>query len=500
MKRHLWWLVAAGLVIAVGAAARWHSAAAQGGLDPVAPPSFGMSILPDAFAPDPLVVTLTSGGIVDVGGTMAGTCAGDPQGYAASAPDYRVKYAGEAAGLLRFLVAAEGDTTLVIQSPNRGWFCDDDGAGNQNPMITFQQPLAGWYNVWVGSYLLGQAVVGELFVTRQDIPPDQLAQQGGGIEPQTPQLPVVGLEPGAVPGYGIVDLSAGFLPDPFTQQVSSGGSTDVRTALAAVCEGQAAGWVATAPDFRVAYAAGGASRLRFFFAGDGDATLVVSGPDGRWTCSDDYGGGQDPLIEFSPPAGGVYNVWVGSYNQGETVNGALYVTELDQTPFDYAGGAAAVADTPAAPAVISGFEVAAPEANYGTVTLQAGFLPDPYQVRLTSGGAVGVAASLGTVCEGDAQGYAASTPDYRVIYTAGSGIPLRFVFSGDGDATLMVHGPDNRWTCSDDFAGGQDPVITLSAPVSGQYDVWVGSYYQGDFVNGVLVVTEQNLTPADIIR
>ena len=44
--------------------------------------------------------------------------------------------------------------------------------------------------------------------------------------------------------------------------------------------------------------------------------------------------------------------------------------------------------------------------------------------------------------------------------------------------TLVVNLPDGSWLCKDDFQG-TNPGLVLPRPMSGQYDVWVGSYDRG---------------------
>jgi serine protease Do len=92
------------------------------------------------------------------------------------------------------------------------------------------------------------------------------------------------------------------------------------------------GWASAAPDFEVTYT-GGSSSLRFYFIADNptdDTTLIVSDPSGTWMCGDDSYGTPHPTVDFVGTApDGVYDVWIGSYTQGETISGTFYITELD---------------------------------------------------------------------------------------------------------------------------------------------------------------------------
>ena len=129
------------------------------------------------------------------------------------------------------------------------------------------------------------------------------------------------------PNFGSVELAAGFTPDPHEVPILSGGPIDA-TYLGAPCTG----WATAAPDFDVRYEAGSMTLLRFYFVADEvgeDATLIINAPDGSWHCNDDSTVGVfDPMVDFTTPQGGLYDVWVGSYEDGSAVNGTLYVTEL----------------------------------------------------------------------------------------------------------------------------------------------------------------------------
>ena len=119
---------------------------------------------------------------------------------------------------------------------------------------------------------------------------------------------------------------------------------------------------------------------------------------------------------------------------------------------------------------------------YGTVNLTAGFTPDPYRVNVFSGGNNEASATIG----GNCIGRVADAPDVRLNYNSGS-FPLYLSVNSGGDTTLVVNGPDGRWYCNDDSMG-LDPVVQFSNPMSGQYDIWVGSWGSGE--NATLNISE----------
>ena len=101
-----------------------------------------------------------------------------------------------------------------------------------------------------------------------------------------------------------------------------GGPVDV-SYLGSSCSG----FATAAPDLRINFGGGGSSLLRAYFVGsNGDTTLVVNDPYGNFYCVDDSFGTVNPTIDFNNPAGGTYDIWIGSYASGTTVSGTLYVT------------------------------------------------------------------------------------------------------------------------------------------------------------------------------
>lgn len=110
----------------------------------------------------------------------------------------------------------------------------------------------------------------------------------------------------------------------------------------------------------------------------------------------------------------------------------------------------------------------------GSARLASGFTPDPYNVSIASGGSINAAQSLGGSCVG----YIASSPDFDLYWTAGSGaMPLAISVASDHDTTLVIHAPDGRWYCNDDGGfNGLNPGIRFDQAQSGLYDIYVGTF------------------------
>jgi hypothetical protein len=109
--------------------------------------------------------------------------------------------------------------------------------------------------------------------------------------------------------------------------------------------------------------------------------------------------------------------------------------------------------------------------NYDTVELRSGFSPDPYVVSLQSGGSID-AAGIGSDC----RGYISNAPDVRLVYEAGSALPLIISVGSGADTTLVVNAPDGSWHCDDDGGNeGLNPSLRFGRPLSGRYEIWVGT-------------------------
>ena len=275
----------------------------------------------------------------------------------------------------------------------------------------------------------------------------------------TPEaVPAAGVDVAEPARYYTLDLSAGFHPDPYTVSVVAGGSFDASELGAAACTGYID---AERPDVRVHYAAGNYV-LRFFVTADVDATLAVRTPGGDWLCNDDESpAGEDaPGIVVRHPEDGAYAVWVGTWYASDT--GSAARLEITEGSFPWEVGLAPAVDI-------------AERERYDTLDLSAGFSPDPYEVRVRTGGSFDASALGPNECAGYYSD--AERPDVRVHYAAGDYV-LRFFVDADIDTTLAVRTPGGDWLCNDDESldGGDAPGIVVRHPEDGPYAIWVGSH------------------------
>jgi hypothetical protein len=116
--------------------------------DPTLSPNYETINLDAGFLPDPALYEVSMGGDF-YAGDVDFSC----YGYVSDAPDYRLNYSAGGSGL-GIYTNAEADTTLLINTPDGEWICDDDNLflNNLNAGFYFENPQSGEYNIWVGSY------------------------------------------------------------------------------------------------------------------------------------------------------------------------------------------------------------------------------------------------------------------------------------------------------------------------------------------------------------
>jgi hypothetical protein len=117
--------------------------------------------LTSGFTPDPMTFRLSAGGgrdpinVQTLGLRDAADNTPCGRSFITPKPDFRFTFeAGTRFPLLRFyVVTANGaDATLLVNTPDARWRCNDDSYGGRMPTLDFRNPPAGRFDVWVGTY------------------------------------------------------------------------------------------------------------------------------------------------------------------------------------------------------------------------------------------------------------------------------------------------------------------------------------------------------------
>ena len=108
--------------------------------------NYGNIRLAEGFTPDPHRTSLTAGGSVDVN---VGGCS---YGNVSNAPDLELRYTTSGSSTLYIYAVSGSDTTILVNTSNGSWVCDDDSYGDGDPIVVIRNAPAGTYDIWVGTY------------------------------------------------------------------------------------------------------------------------------------------------------------------------------------------------------------------------------------------------------------------------------------------------------------------------------------------------------------
>lgn len=144
------------IAAAIAAAAVLLTAGAAAAQNWQGQPTYGSVQLAPGFTPDPYNVNVVAGGPINARATSLGNAC---PGFIANNPDFDLYWGAGNSGLPLVISAnSDVDTTLVVRTPSGQWLCEDDGGFNGlNPGMRIDNPQAGLYDIWVGTYNGGTA-------------------------------------------------------------------------------------------------------------------------------------------------------------------------------------------------------------------------------------------------------------------------------------------------------------------------------------------------------
>ncbi len=129
------------------------------------------------------------------------------------------------------------------------------------------------------------------------------------------------------------------------------------------------------------------------------------------------------------------------------------------------------------------------DSTLATIDLGAGFILDPYFLRVIGGGDV-PASEIDEACTG----FVDEDPNVVLNWSGESETLTIFVYS-DSDPVLVIETPEGEFLCNDDLDQiVLDPAIMLEDPAEGEYHIHVGSYAADEPALGYLVITEMNVS------
>ncbi|MDP3277893.1 MAG: peptidase S1 [Deltaproteobacteria bacterium] len=130
--------------------------------------NFGRAALRAGFTPDPHRVSIVTGGTINASSLGLGAgCVG----FVTRQPDFILNLSGTSSSLRIYAQipgarASSGtDATLLVNTANGQWRCNDDSYGGANPTVDVPNAGPGQYDIWVGSYVSGSRARGQLMIT-----------------------------------------------------------------------------------------------------------------------------------------------------------------------------------------------------------------------------------------------------------------------------------------------------------------------------------------------
>jgi hypothetical protein len=174
-------------------------------------------------------------------------------------------------------------------------------------------------------------------------------------------------------------------------------------------------------------------------------------------------------------------------NEDDAAAAAASAQQQAQEALQQAQAQAAAAAQQAQPAAPAG------GSNFGTITLATGFTPDPHVASGTSG--AGASGRDASTLDANCRGQIDSTPDHLFVATTAMS-NLRIMANSTSDTTLVVQKPDGTYACNDD-GEGLNPIVVVQGAAAGTYQVFVGSYTEGENAAYKLGVSElASVTPS----
>jgi len=244
---------------------------------------------------------------------------------------------------------------------------------------------------------------------------------------------------------------------PQTHSVVAGGSDNLST-----CPQPGVGYVATRPDFDLAFSGNGVMRdLEVRVNATCDSVLLVNDAAGQWYFDDDGGEGFNSALRIPNAPEGAYDIWVGTYDSPTCQATVTFET------FNSSGTNGTGVVPPATAACPN------PGLNGHMIAYEGATLYTPQEHSVIAGGNI----ALGACDTVPGHGQIIEGPDFTMTLTANPDMyDLEFRTQGPGcDTVLLVNDANGEWHYNDDDDGLTSRLrIPTAAP--GEYDVWVGTF------------------------
>lgn len=112
--------------------------------------------------------------------------------------------------------------------------------------------------------------------------------------------------------------------------VVAGGGNSIQSCPIRFLTDRGPGYVTRSPDFTFDIAGLQRYELVFDVESNCDNILVLNTGMGAWFYDDDDGGGHDASIHLTRPKDGLFDIWIGTFEEGRDCDATLYVETFDK--------------------------------------------------------------------------------------------------------------------------------------------------------------------------
>ena len=273
------------------------------------------------------------------------------------------------------------------------------------------------------------------------------------------------------PHYGLKEFDQ--TSTVITQDIMAGGTFDLSG-----MNSDYEGFISSAPDLQFKYTESD-GELNFKVEGKTDETdpiLLIFSPSGEFIYNDDVEeNSYRAEVTIEDPESGNYAVWVGNYDSEDFISTTLVISEINR--YGNSENTDLISN-----ASFDELDITE-DPYYGVLTLESGFLPDPYVKTITAGGSIDLS-------QYGHSGYTAGKPDIDFYFTPSNNAneTLSISVNSETDTILLINDPEGTWYFSDD-SNGVNPSVTFPNPKNGLYSIFVGTFDSGT-AEAELVISE----------
>ncbi|GGG96259.1 hypothetical protein GCM10007420_09850 [Glycocaulis albus] len=272
-------------------------------------PHHGAHRLRAGFSPNPFAMGVEAGGPVRADQALADhtVIEGYCYGYITREPTMRLTWTGNGEPLF-ISAGSDADTLLLVNGPDGGWWCNDDGAGDLNPGVTVDDGPDGVYDIYAATFSPEETATATVYISQTGFGPEAVSTR---------------VDPSLDPRFGAFTLDPASGSVPYELELEAGGPLRAYQAGFRSTD-YCVGYVSREPSLVINWAPDSAAPFAVYFDAERDTTLAVQLPDGTWRCNDDGSIGLNAGLSLDGEPG-FYRIYAGTYGS-EPAPARLHIT------------------------------------------------------------------------------------------------------------------------------------------------------------------------------